>query len=723
MSRLHEAAIKDDIEGVENYLELGDKINDLSRIALTRRDLAIRTTPLHCAVFSGSTKTVQFLIRQGAKLDIKDETGTTPIEYAINKRYYAIAKLLKEAGARDDNELLEQAISLELVRAIQYNSSRLVKALHEIGVLTTNTGEQALVHAAKSNSLAVAKALLECGVSPDACHGEDTALSMAAQSGHYDLVELLLKHHAEVNKYSATAQNPQESTPLIKALIHNSTEDRPDNSRLIALLLSHGAQIEKISANGLLNLAQYGKAEEIELLLQHGLNSDSLVGSTPLLDLCLQYQRFDLAKKLIDHGANVHYIDEEGKSYLHKSNDTELTKLLLAHGLKIEQEDKHKKTAIESVTNPKVAELLASLGASINKLKMTSHVVLSSPYLVNRIVDEEQFHMKVPDRYGRGPLFQLARGASLRQYLETLSILLTKNIDVGINNADSSGQTALHYAFIENQSFFNDNKTKKTVDTELTESQYTQAIDLLIARGAEPLKDNKGRTPLMCSIRQGFSASFNLRLINRYYQFEAKYYQIDPEEYKNRLIKLHQTAYPLTQLASIPGACMSHYLEMLSELLTSGFEAYINEVSSEESDDSYDETVLHYAFRALVHNSRKASEYAKAIDFLIAHGAKPLKDDLDQTPLLSALRSGSNRRFNEKILDKYYQFEANYYQIDPEEYKNLLIINSSNNSFDRQSVEKYGDTTFEFFSSDDESEMEHIKDDDDNYSNSPERKM
>ncbi|KTD34491.1 hypothetical protein Lmor_1888 [Legionella moravica] len=96
------------------------------------------------------------------------------------------------------------------------------------------------------------------------------------------------------------------------------------------------------------------------------------------------------------------------------------------------------------MTNPKVAELLASLGASINELKMTSHVVLSSPYFVNRIVDEEQFHMKVPDRYGRGPLFQLAQGASLRLYLETLSTLLTKNIDVSINNADSSGQTALH---------------------------------------------------------------------------------------------------------------------------------------------------------------------------------------------------------------------------------------------------------------------------------------
>ncbi|STX64212.1 Uncharacterised protein [Legionella moravica] len=28
MSRLHEAAINDDIEGVKSYLELGDKIND-----------------------------------------------------------------------------------------------------------------------------------------------------------------------------------------------------------------------------------------------------------------------------------------------------------------------------------------------------------------------------------------------------------------------------------------------------------------------------------------------------------------------------------------------------------------------------------------------------------------------------------------------------------------------------------------------------------------------
>lgn len=69
-SCLHIAARRDDIHSIELLLKAGFDIND-------RGDMSM--TPLHCA----STKAVvDFLLANGASLDIKDEFGRLPLEAA-----------------------------------------------------------------------------------------------------------------------------------------------------------------------------------------------------------------------------------------------------------------------------------------------------------------------------------------------------------------------------------------------------------------------------------------------------------------------------------------------------------------------------------------------------------------------------------------------------------------------------------------------------------------
>ena len=60
------------------------------------------STPLHMAVQYGYEGCVVALIRGGADIHRRTNTGMTSLEYAIDKNFEKIAKMLRHLGARDD---------------------------------------------------------------------------------------------------------------------------------------------------------------------------------------------------------------------------------------------------------------------------------------------------------------------------------------------------------------------------------------------------------------------------------------------------------------------------------------------------------------------------------------------------------------------------------------------------------------------------------------------
>ena len=367
MPRLHEAVAVGNIDQVREYIDAGDNVNAMTKSVTSTGKIYFPEnvvqgklwrfmTPLHLAAYNGHTQIAKILIKAGAEINRPDvwnyTSGNTAFEMAIENKHFGLAKMLKEFGAQDTNNLLEKALSNrdiphELLLAVLDKKLEVVEEIYTSGLLTKQIGEQALINAAGYNAVTVAEVLLECGVSPDAYNQENTALGTAAAHGHDAMAELLLQRGAEVDKYTATTQWQSDCTPLREALIH--TDDRPSNPHLIDLLLAYGADIRKINDNGLGCLAGLGKPEELELLLQHGLNPNTITGGQRLLNICLEHQKFDLAIKFINYGADVTFIDNNGKSYLHKSNNLELTQLLLTKGLPIECYDKEGKTPIECV--------------------------------------------------------------------------------------------------------------------------------------------------------------------------------------------------------------------------------------------------------------------------------------------------------------------------------------------------------------------------------------
>lgn len=445
----------------------------------------------------------------------------------------------------------------QLFHAALYKKPEIVFELHSLGLLDKKNGEKALYHAAAYDAIDVAKALLECGVSPScyietnrALDEQSTPLGIAADRGSERVVELLLNKGVNVDDYTSVTSLQSNCTPLRQAIIHIGSGDIP-NPKIVSMLLDHGADVHKINPRGLTCLAHHGDARELELLLKAGLDPNVDAEGEPLLSRCVSYGSSELAVVLVNYGANIFYVNERNQTYLHRTRDAILTQALIEKGLDVNALDGKGRTPVECCSNTKSVEMLVSAGASISKLSMHHHAVLSSIFLTKKLIDEKQANFSSFNNEGKTPLRKLAGSAGLDGYLKTLKYVLKHIQDLDVNQSSPfGGWTALHEAFSENQGFVNfyDNEID---DKNVAKSEYTQAIDLLIAHGAQPLKDKTGRTPLMCLTLNGFSSSYNSRVIERYYRFEAEFYGVDPEIYKKELFHLRNSGF---QQVQTPGA-------------------------------------------------------------------------------------------------------------------------------------------------------------------------
>ncbi|KAL4727025.1 hypothetical protein ACLX1H_005925 [Fusarium chlamydosporum] len=239
-------------------------------------------TPLHRAVWGGSTATVRCLLDK-SDLGKLDNAGHSPLHIAVKNGSSAIIALLLERSSPQHVNSRGPNGATPLHYAVMYAQGAAIKSLIEYGAATdlkdTSSGWTPL-HVAVINGLKSAvEGLIAKGANPDV-RGSSlgwTPLHLAAMLGNQEMASLLLNSGSQVQ----SRDNQVGWTPVHLAAANGHTE-------LVALLLDKGIDINDKDKKGwtLLQFATRGmRTKLIKCLVQRGAKNDeqsSLPEWTPL---------------------------------------------------------------------------------------------------------------------------------------------------------------------------------------------------------------------------------------------------------------------------------------------------------------------------------------------------------------------------------------------------------------------------------------------------------
>lgn len=186
-------------------------------------------TPLHAAIVFERRSTAELLLRRGVPIDIRDANGNSPLHSTDSIEM--VEFLLSHGAPLDSRNKLGET---PLHEASQWGNAEKVRILldHGAPVHAAMADGRTPLHCALAprlpwneldtieertaraveEALDVVKILLWKGARLDALdsHG-DTPLHIAARNGHLSLVELLMKHGADLTIHNAQAESPAQA--------------------------------------------------------------------------------------------------------------------------------------------------------------------------------------------------------------------------------------------------------------------------------------------------------------------------------------------------------------------------------------------------------------------------------------------------------------------------------------------------------------------------------
>ncbi|KAL0117681.1 hypothetical protein PUN28_008825 [Cardiocondyla obscurior] len=226
------------------------KLKPNKAIDIIKKALKDRTTygdsPLHCALRYGQKENVKRIIRLMSLLNkdaeelvnIRNSSGKSPLHYAASQDQPEITKALLMLGA--DPNITDHYGQMPLHRAVKFpeaeRSIDILLAEKEINIeANTDLGWTPLQLAAKAGSYYAVCSLVQTGAdvnSTDMTYGR-TALHIAVEGSHQDIVEFLLKN----TKIDVNKRNFSGNTALHTACVIPGTKAK----EICALLMQNGA--------------------------------------------------------------------------------------------------------------------------------------------------------------------------------------------------------------------------------------------------------------------------------------------------------------------------------------------------------------------------------------------------------------------------------------------------------------------------------------------------
>ncbi|KAM9239070.1 CARD- and ANK-domain containing inflammasome adapter protein-like [Leptosomus discolor] len=257
---LHAAALHNKGALVGLLVNAGAKIN-----AVTKEFV----TPLHIASQRGNTDVAQQLLHHKANVNVKDKQSKSPLHFAAERGDKAMVEMLLNANADPNAQDKEKKTPLHAA-AVRGHLS-IVKVLlakkARFGAKDMD-GCTPMHYAATKGDTEIAKILLTSGKNnnvDDRNIWRKTALHIAAEYGHSDLINLLLSHGAAINALDSSKDAP----------LHCACKAGHFNAANALVNWSQGEKANLLAANSLkktpLQVAEFNKTEnqaQIVMLLK-----------------------------------------------------------------------------------------------------------------------------------------------------------------------------------------------------------------------------------------------------------------------------------------------------------------------------------------------------------------------------------------------------------------------------------------------------------------------
>ena len=370
-------------------------------------------TPLHWAVIYDNVEVVELLVKKGAKVDMKDIEGRTPLHWsaAMTSRprsYRRITGLLIDNGA--DSNLTDNDGSTPVIVALKdYDNLQGIdtaKLLMQKGAGVTardHRGATALHHAAMSTCRRddvrhLISQLISKGADINARDMDGlTPLNYALDCGQKDIAVFLHRHGASVTIFDAVRMGDtkrvtrfiSKNPSLVRSVYGSLAPGAQGNSSRRAPAKSGPAGTTALHLLLSCNNGPGGNEQwdMLRLLVAHGapINQKDALGNTPLHLAVLCDPK--AVSCLLSKGADIEAKNDSGATPLHRAaaSDKDITALLIQKGADVNARDNSFNTPLLVATETgktEIMKLLVEKGADVNV--MSHYGVTPLYYTVGR---------------------------------------------------------------------------------------------------------------------------------------------------------------------------------------------------------------------------------------------------------------------------------------------------------------------------------------------------
>ncbi|USO00711.1 MAG: ankyrin repeat domain-containing protein [Alphaproteobacteria bacterium] len=316
-------------------------------------------TPLMYASKNGLVEIANILIESGAEIDAKDSHDKTALMYAIESNNEALVKTFIEKGADVNN--VDTSGYTTLIYAVKVGNVKILDMLLQSKITVDVIDEAiinirgseltALMYASLEGHADIVNSLIKSGADVNMNLDGAMALMYASLEGHANIVESLITSGADVNIGS-------DSTPLIVAA-------ESGHQQIVEILIDKDPEIDATNEEGktaLINALDKGYIDIVKILIKCGANLD---------------KKDEDGKTALIHAVELasYYCSQEAKSNVESdiscNKYVEAIDLLIANGAKLDEEDNSGKTALDYVKeceDVNSAKILTSKLANISKI-------------------------------------------------------------------------------------------------------------------------------------------------------------------------------------------------------------------------------------------------------------------------------------------------------------------------------------------------------------------